>query len=233
MKHCNKIKLVIILFLTILPIWKINAQDVEADDNDNWKYFYDIAVESGTYVSAPLSRDNFIVTLSGSYYWSSKYGVRSGISLITEANSNAKYIKVPVLLAFRTRTFTGGFDPDYDYDNFGSTLAHFILSLLPTRFEFNIGISLGYITPETYSAYTTVNGEKVMFESLNIHNPFAASLDANGRISFQFWRICVNGNLGINYLFTKNYNYRLYSPNEERYRPPWFINASLGFAFRF
>ena len=233
--HCEKFKSAVVIFLLILLTQQSNAQMIEsADDNDNLKYFHDIAIETGAYtpIDNSFSGGN-VVTLSGSHYWNDKWGLRSGLSFITAVEGSDKYFKIPVLFSFRTKTFVGVFEDKDVYDNFGEFLLNFILQILPTRFELNAGASLGYITPAKSASYIVENGRKSLLSTADVRSRFASSLDVNGRLSFQFWRICVTGNLGLSYLLTNNYDYRIYYPREEKIRCSWFVNASCGLSFRF
>jgi hypothetical protein len=87
-----------------------------------------------------------------------------------------------------------------------------ILLLIPVRGEINIGPSFGY--------------------AWDARRNFASSLDANFRMGFQFWRIVINGNLGINYLWTKNF-VDTAPYNRHSVTPVWFVNLSAGASFRF
>lgn len=229
----KKIRIILLFFCLALQIQQLSAQSYDTD-NDNWRYFYDIALESGIYIPIENSfPSGSITSLSGSYFWNDKLGVRSGVSLITGMDGSDKYFKVPFLFSFRTRTFTSDWNSDEDYENFGEMLVSLLLHVLPTRLELNIGPSFGYMTPGDSETYTYINGKEVLRETADIRHRFASSLDANARLSFQFWRICVTGNFGVNYLLTRNYDYRLYTPREEKHHPSWFANLGLGVSYRF
>ena len=237
MKYKATYYISVIIFLLILaPIQKTNAQMIEPE-NDSWKYFHDITLEIGSYITMSSVEDFFsdatVFSLSGSYYWDNKFGIRSGISCIMGVDGSDKYFKLPVLFSFRTRTFTSNWEPDYEYENFGSMLLHFLFNILPTRFELNIGVSLGYMTPESYVVHRIIDEKKVLSQTADIRSPFASSIDTNVRLSFQFGRVGIPVNFGMNYLLTGNYDYRLYYPREEKIRSLWFANLSVGLSYRF
>jgi hypothetical protein len=235
--YSKKIRLAVIAFLLILPIQSANAQMIHSDnDNDNFRYFYDIAVDVGSYMPMNATAmssfsDGSVISLSGSYYYNDKFGFRSGISYISGLYGCDKYLKVPFLFSFRTRTFHWLIDRESD--NLRELLLDLLLLLLPTRFELNVGPSLGYINPSKYAYYTNIRGNDVLVQTADIRSRFASSIDANARVTFQFWRICINGNIGFNYLLTNNFDYRIYSPNTEKVNASWFLNASAGLSFRF
>ena len=216
--------------------------DIEFDRefNDNRKYFSDIGFEYGLFSTGgtppPLSGN--IWSLTGSYFYNDKFGFRSGISHISDLKGSNYYLKIPVLFSFRTKTEQGGFIEFGANESFAAFLFRCFLMILPKRFEFNIGPSLGYISPNDHCKYIWHDGNLVPAEYNNVSMRFASSLDANARLSFQFWRVCVNGNLGVSYLFTRNYQhhtYRYYLSyiSEENSRPSWFANLTIGASFRF
>ena len=211
-------------------IFTVSAQRFD-NENDNYRFFYDIGIERGLMI--PIDgislTEGTTFSITGSWFYQPSFGFRSGLTLINGfgANSSYSHWRVPILFAFRTRTFTNDFGdwrshPDYWSLSFCERLwrgtTNFFLSLLPTRFEINAGTSLGAFSP-------TDTGVS------DISRRFASTLDANARLSFQFWRICVNGNFGISYLLTRN----VYSVNwhNEATRPAWFGNVGFGATFRF
>ena len=230
-RYCGKLKFAVIIFLLVLPIYKANAQMIDFE-NDNLRYFHDIAFDSGKYTPTDGSFSSGTMTsFSGSYFWNKEFGIRIGVSLITDLDGSDKYFKVPVLFSFRTRTFRWLFD--HEAETWRGALLEILLSLLPTRFEFNIGPSFGHITPQKSAHYTIENGKEILRQTSDANYRFAASIDANIRIGFQFWRVCVNGNIGCNYLFTNNFDYRIHHPYKEKINSLWFLNASAGLSFRF
>jgi hypothetical protein len=178
-------------------------------DNDNWWYFQDIALEHGAYVSTISDHsmsDASITSLYGSYFLTHNAGFRSGISLIVD---ESHYLKIPFLFALRTGTLRLSAGKS---ENLGEFLKSLIFLIIPARGEINIGPSLGY--------------------AWNARRNFASSIDANLRLGFQIWRIGINGNMGINYLWTNNFAGK--KPHGRKsIDPVWFVNLSAGLSFRF
>jgi hypothetical protein len=230
---------IIILFISICL--NLQAQESKRDydtENDNWTYFYDIAVENGVYNSIGHHENGSMFSASGSYFYNDKFGFRSGISLITGMEASDKYWKMPVLFAFRTKTFKTDWGEPFGYSDdigyfFLETLTNVLVRILPTRFEFNAGPSFGYLTPEYSSTYTYQGDQLILAKSVDARSRFASSLDANMRMSFQFWRICLNVNMGSNWLWTRNYEYTQYLPAKRTEKPSWFLNFGAGASFRF
>jgi hypothetical protein len=184
--------------------------DKEHDiENDNRRYFHDIAFERGLYTVTAMNSDmsdGRITSLYGSHFFTHNLGVRSGVSLITDLKYSP-YLKIPFLFAFRTPKFHFS---NWEAETFGESLRNLLLAILFTRCEINAGPSLGYVW---YSQ----------------HN-FASSIDLNLRMGFQFWRIGINGNMGINYLWTRNFvNKKI----KRQSGNAWFANLSAGVSFRF
>jgi hypothetical protein len=115
----------------------------------------------------------------------------------------------PFLFAIRFRTFHFAHS---EYETFKEALQNLILCIIPARCEINMGPSLGYVW--------------------NAQRKFASSFDFNLRMGFQFWRIGINGNMGINCLWTKNFVDKK-TVNRQSYRPAWYANLSIGGSFRF
>ena len=237
----NRITFITILFCFSLSI---SAQHFD-NDNDNFRFFYDIGIERGEMFS--LNSLNIssgaIFSITGSWFYTPTFGFRSGLSYISGLTGSDSYWRVPILFAIRSRTITGDFFDMLSSSrplSWGETLRTSILagifSLLPTRLELNAGTSLGILSPHSSNVYFHFpNGDWSRIQTVDVSRRFASTLDINGRLGFQFWRICVNGNLGISYLLTRNVHHTIISPylNEGTTRPSWFGNASFGATFRF
>lgn len=211
---------------------KVKAVEV----NDNWRYFHDIAIENGLYIptNEKTMSSGSIMSLHGSYFFTDKFGFRSGLSLISGMDGSDKYLKIPLLFSFRTEavSFAGG--NDIEFESFREALINFLINVVPKRFEFNAGFSLGYMTPKADSTHIFNDGGKLMLaKTFEASRRFASSLDANMRMSYQIWRIGLNINIGINYLWTKNYNHHDYYPINSQSQPSLFANLGIGASFRF
>ena len=237
-----------LLLLILFPCLLIQAQqqDIYLEsypreslvEDDNQKYFYDIAVDAGLYIPMDEASDfagGSTINISGAYYFDNKWGVRSGLSLISDMEGSDAYLKVPVLFSYRTKLFQLNWDDSgSDTDDFSMSdfLLGIFFSLFPSRLEFNTGPSLGYMTSNPNFSYHYQNGQAITSGTFGVKSQFAASWDANIRLSYQIWRIGITGSFGVNYLFTKNYQYRCFLPMET-YEPKWFGNLSLGASFSF
>jgi hypothetical protein len=179
-------------------------------ENDNKLYFQDVVAEYGTYSTFALNTslsDGFVASLSSGYFVTHWYGFRSGASLIMDLEHNSPYIKIPCLFAVRTPLLRLSIA---EPESFSEFLVSLFFCIIPTRFEFNLGPSLGYVW--------------------NNKRHFASSVDCNIRIGFQFWRIGIHGNIGANCLWTKNFVDR---DSKQLSRPAWFNSAGFGASFRF
>jgi hypothetical protein len=177
---------------------------------DHW-YFQDIALERGLYMAMTMSdnlSDGRITSIYSSYFLNHWFGLRPGVSLITDLR-DSQYLKIPCLFAVRSPTFHMVLEPK----SFREFLWSLFLCIMPTRWEVNVGPSLGYVW--------------------NNKRSLASSIDCNFRMGFQFWRIGINGNMGFNYLWTKNFVDRNIIAYSRQIRPAWFANLSVGASFRF
>ncbi len=226
-------KKVIFGFIFLFFLLSTQARQPE-ERNDNWRYFRDIGVEYGIYIPTEYNNlsNGSITNLHGGYFFNDKLGFRSGITLITGMEGSGNYWKIPFLFSVRTKTFNIEWNSDAEYDNASDLLFNFLLFILPNSYELNIGPSLGYMTPKNSITYITQGGAEFS-EIYKINNRFASSIDANLRLSFQLGKICLNGNMGINYLLTKNYDYHFFIPDDTAQKPTWFVNLSVGVSYRF
>jgi hypothetical protein len=191
----------------------IHEQDV-AIENDNYRYFRDIVLERGLYmamINKPNSElsDGRITSLYGSYFIKHWLGFRSGASLIMDLKDDSPYLKVPCLIAVRTPRIRIEL---HDAETFSEYLTNLFLLFIPARFECNLGPSFGYVW--------------------NNRPAFAFSIDGNLRMGFQFWRIGLHGNMGFNYLWTKNFKGQESFGLRKYVRPYWYANMSFGMSFR-
>jgi hypothetical protein len=210
----ERIKTVLFALFMCLGIL-VHAQTEEETepyiDNDNKLYFYDVLLERGTYTTTALNSnlsEGLITSVYGGYFLTHWFGVRPGVSLITDLKNNSPYLKIPCLFAVRSNTT----HIYLEHETFQEFLLSLFLYIMPTRFEFNLGPSLGYVW----------------------NNPrhLAVSIDGNLRMGFQFWRIGIHGDLGVNYLCTKNFVEKILYVNQP-IRPAWFFSFSAGASFRF
>jgi hypothetical protein len=224
MQKCGKERLKVGLFTLFLCLGIfvqaqtriVNELDIDNEhdiNNDNRWYFHDIALERGLYTATQSNgnmSDGRITSFYGSYFLTHNLGIRSGISLITDLTNNSPYVKIPCLFAIRSRTFHI-LTPKAE--SFGEFLGNLFLAIIPSRYEINLGPSFGYVW--------------------NNQRNFASSIDLNFRMGFQIWRIGINGNMGINYLWTKNFVDKEFVMVNRQFRHAWFANLSLGVLFRF
>ncbi|MDR2056769.1 MAG: hypothetical protein LBP83_00495 [Dysgonamonadaceae bacterium] len=202
--------------------------------NDNLIYFHDVTLERGLFIPTDNNHlsNGSVTALSGSYFLNDKFGFRSGISYISEMDGSQMYWKVPLLFAFRTTTIPFNDDTDMDFETARDYLVYLLLNVIPKRFEFNAGPSLGYMTP--YSLYYS-SGETLTLpsETTRLRYRFASSIDANMRMIYQIGQLGLYINMGISYLWTRNYIYFETKPYRKESRPAWLANLSLGVSFRF
>jgi hypothetical protein len=174
------------------------------------------------------------MSLHGSHFFNDKLGFRSGISFISEMDGSSMYLKIPLLFSFRTGAVSFSENNDVEFESFQEILIDFLLNALPKRFEFNIGPSLGYMQPRTDSTRISLDGgEWMLAETIETRHRFASTLDANMRMTYQIWRIGLNINVGISYLWTKNSRRHTYYPINSQSQPSWFANLGIGASFRF
>jgi hypothetical protein len=179
--------------------------------DDNKLYYQDIVAEYGLYTAIAANSslsDGFVTSLYSGYFLTHWFGVRPGVSVIMDLTDNSPYLKIPCLFAVRSpivRTTIA------EADTFREHLFNLFLHILPMRYEFNIGPSLGYVW--------------------NNRRRFASSIDMNLRMEFQIWRIGIHGNMGVNCLWTKNFIDR--DRMAKNVRQAWYANFSIGASFRF
>jgi hypothetical protein len=201
--------------------------------NNNCDYFHDVALERGAFIPTTHGdlSDGTIITLHGSHFLNDKFGFRSGISYIYGLEGSNMYWKAPFLFAFRTGTISFNDDNDPEFETLRDYYTYLLLNIIPKRFEFNAGVSLGYMTPD--SPYYPDESFLSPSETMTLRYRFASSVDANMRIIYQIGQLGLHVNAGVSYLWTRNYIYSIYKPYCEESHPAWFANLSIGASFRF
>jgi hypothetical protein len=213
----KKIKGSLLFFCLAFSLQALEAK--YGRDNDNRYYFYDVAFDNSIFI--PVSNKDLstgtVIALQGSYFLNDKWGFRSGVSYISGLDGSDMYWKVPVLFAFQSATATSIANPYMEFETFRDYLVHFLLNAVPKRFEFNAGLSLGYMTPDAGG----------------LRSRFASSIDANMRIIYPIRSFGLYINTGVSYLWTRNYIHFDYKPYPEESRPAWFANLGVGLSYRF
>jgi hypothetical protein len=177
-------------------------------DDDNKLYYQDIVAEYGLYTGAGSLSEGFVTSLYSGYFLTHWFGVRPGVSVIMDLDDNSPYLKIPCLFAVRSPMARWTIA---EVETFREFLLNLFLYIIPMRYEFNIGPSLGYVW--------------------NNQRHFASSIDMNLRMGFQIWRIGIHWNMGFNYLWTKNFID--INRIKQSDRQAWYANLSIGASFRF
>ena len=226
MVFCKALRLSILLLFPFS--WVLQAQD------DGYRS--DITVEKGVYI--PLTNrysvgSASITSISGSYFLDNGFGVRSGISYISELEGSDGYWKIPFLFCYKINLPCREWDELGDFEDFSELFIHTLSCILPASLELNTGFSLGGIKPYPSSVYTLHGEQEILIETYNVNRRFAASWDAELKFGFQIWRILLSADLGVNYLLSNNLEYTSLYPFEETYKPKWFGKVAFGVAYRF
>lgn len=210
----------------------LNAQ-TNNDETLNKRFYKDIGISQ----SILFVGDGSITNLHGAYYFTPKLGVRSGISYSNNIIDNCKsYIKIPILFSLRSETIRND-DPDFtigDEDNLSDIILNAIgniLFMIPTRYEINIGPTIGYISSD--SKLTAEEKRQVDDYFVNV-NPMI-TLDANAKMTLALYRIGIDFSFGVSYLVTPNLKYysnNIYSDKDGK-TLRWIGNFSIGAHYRF
>jgi hypothetical protein len=211
-----------------------NRKSTATAPNKDHYFSYDAALERGIF--SPLDNGGLsggsVTTLQGSCFLNNRFGLRSGVSCISELGGSDKYWKLPFLFAFRTGSDTSNAYDRTEDDTFREYLFNWLLHVLPKRFEFNTGLSFGYITPEG-AGYNPKETALPPLETSDIRRRFAFSSEANIRMTVPIGRFGLYVNLGVSYLWTKNYIHTVYKPYPDEFRSAWFANLAIGASFQF
>lgn len=193
-------KVIIITIITFTIISKINAQT---------NYFEN---EIGANAGATFWQEDNVATynLDYAHFFSSSIGIRSGAIIYGSDFMNAAWgMKIPVYASFRTKSSKAGYDP-YDAqnmnDSFGESILYSILGEIPLNFEFNIGPSLGYISPTTLSKQLN-NEQKSDKMQYFPHTKLLVTMDANIRFCYNINNVGILFTAGGSYTLTNNFKY--------------------------
>lgn len=214
-----------LLLLFLFTLLSLQAQK-HNDISDNKKYFYDVGL---SYSTVFFHGDASMINLHGAYYFTQNLGMRTGLSYTRDLTDDCDWlIKIPALFTFRTETIDS-MEPDFDdCDSFGEMLFSGLISILPKRFELNIGPSFGYM--EAWRKYT--EEEKLKSDDYYINVKPMITLDANAKMTIPIGRVGFDVSFGVNYFLTRNIKY--YSPDGlDNKISRWMGNISVGGHYRF
>ena len=210
-------------------------EGIQAQDND---YKKNIIIEKGLYIPLTNLYDvgsaNY-TNILGSYYFDYEYGfgVRLGISFISELEGSDGYWKVPLLFCYKINLENREWDELNDFENFSDLFIYALACILPASLDLSTGFSLGGIKSDPSSMYTFQGGQEILSRTYDVNRHFAASWDAELKFGFQIWRFLLFADFGLNYLLSNNLQYTYYYPVEEIYKPRWFGKIGIGVAYCF
>ncbi len=227
-------KYILIPILYILCLSEIAAQDQYK--NENYKYFNEVGAGIGVAIFHDNSRQ---ISLEAVKFIKPYTGIRTGIINYSEMSHSKWGFKVPILLAFRTANI----DPDSDSDNnchccdqdFMSEFINILSSVLPVRYEFNIGPAIGYLYPNRENKRLN-SEEKRLYEDYFLDKRVLVTLDANVKASYAIDRVNIGVSGGVSFLATRNYKYyslNNYPGKRDGKIARWMGNVSFNASYRF
>ena len=216
-------------FLLILFFLSVSAQ------SDKEKlYSRDISFDFGLFASLNTHQYENLVgnkySLQMAYIYHTRFGVRSGISLINDLEGTNKFYQIPVHLLYRSsvdKTFyMGG-----TIDSIDELIFKIILGLIPRQADYYMGINLGYNEPD--NRLSTVSDNDLVKAGYYSEQRFVTTIDAGIRLNYKIKRVSIAAVPYVSYLITGNFKY--YSPSgiNHGYQPGWFMNISIGLSYRF
>lgn len=134
------------------------------------------------------------------YFGDLRSGFRTGLSYSSDFENCNNAFLVPIYFARRNKP-TVSKEPII-IDTFGDLIFGLLSSIIPSRVEYNIGPTIGYIQQ---------NSNPIFDDEYRVRREMFFSINAGVRPSFQIWRLNLGFNFNIGYVPTKNFRY--YSTN--------------------
>lgn len=225
-------KIVIIIVATLLFSLPIFSQIKYKNDN------YKLLNEFGFHVGIAIFEEDQCTyyNLDAANFFSPNVGVRSGVTYYAKTMNAGWMVKIPVYVAFRTANKKNEYDvmaPENIDNNLLQDIIYSIIGELPMKFEFNIGPSIGYVSPESGPKKLS-SEEKRKLDDYFVHAKMSISADANLRISYYINRVGINLTLGGGYWVTNNFKYYSVKGDEDNGKVSrWMGNFSAGLTYRF
>jgi len=172
------------------------------------------------------------IDFSASYYFSDRWGISSGINLITNIQGSNSYYSVPLYVKFKTPVYKPS-EIYIDAETLMELFIELILGIMPRQYEFNFGTSLGYIDPVNSLPLISINGGPVHEEGYSVSQRFASSIDLGftGKYKIRQFGIVISPNLS--YMLTKNFEYSSELNLNKDYKPSIFLSLTIGFSYEF
>lgn len=219
------------IFSILLILFSLS---VSAQSDKEKLYSYDVSFDFGLFASLNTHQYENLVgdkySLQMAYIYHTRFGVRSGISLINGLEGTNKFYQIPIHLLYRTsvdKTFyIGG-----TIDSLDELILKIILGLVPRQADYHIGINLGYNQPDNRLS-TTIDNNLVKAGYYS-ERRFVTTIDAGIRLNYKIKRVSIVAAPYVSYLITENFKYYSASGINQGYQPKWFMNVSIGLSYRF
>ena len=221
-------------FLVILFV--ISSFNLLSQDMKEPYFFHDISFDYGLFASLNSDvHENYVgekYSFLTTYYYASKFGIRSGLTYINGLEGTSKFYEIPIHFVYRTPV-NKGFYIGGTIDSIDELIFKLILGLIPRQGDFYAGINLGYIEPDNYLGLSSINGIDWVKEGFQTEQRFITTLDAGVRLKYKIWRFSIIGVPYVSYVLTENFKYYSETGLDNGYKPKWFMNVSIGLSFEF
>ncbi|MFC2096429.1 hypothetical protein ACFLQ3_01865 [Bacteroidota bacterium] len=199
-------------------------------------YFHDVSVDYGLFASLNSdAHQNLVgnkISFQSAYFYSNKFGIRSGISFIKNLEGTNKFYEVPIQFVYRTPIdksfFIGG-----TVDSIEDLILKIILGLVPRQADFHIGSNLGYIEPDNNLGLSSINGGPFVQRGFQTEQRFVTTVDLGMRLHYKIRRFGIVAAPNVSYLVTENFKYYSDTGSDHGYKPKWFMNISIGLVYQF
>ncbi|MCD4833071.1 MAG: hypothetical protein K8R31_04685 [Bacteroidales bacterium] len=207
-----------------------------AQQNDEKLFFHDISIDYGLFASLNSdAHQNLVgnkISIQTAYFYTSHFGIRSGISFINDLESTNKFYSVPIQFIYRTPVdksfFIGG-----TIDSIEDLIFKIILGLIPRQTDFHFGANLGYIEPDNNLGLSSINGGPFVQRGFQTEQRFVATVDLGLRLHYKIRRFGIVAAPNVSYLVSENFKYYSDIGVDYGYEPKWFMNISIGLAYQF
>lgn len=181
-----RISLFCFFLVVSFPLWAQNSGDEELPHELSFQAGFQASLRQGK-----ESRGGALYSIEYARFYPLRIGFRTGATYYARENDDFN-IGVPLYFAYRTRIAGGKYRADEQ-----TSLSASLLSLLPTRLEFNLGLRPGVTNIDP-------GGKR---RSRHIENRFSCALHAGMRVSFCLGRVDLSLVPAYDYYLTSDWKY--------------------------
>ena len=227
-----KMKRILLIVISIIVM-----QNLFSQNDINHIYLHEVSVNYGVMPHMTQRHQpsyiGKIFSIESANYFTNNIGFRTGFSSISDLEGVNSYYAVPLYFSYRTDE-RRDFGLVGNIDSFNALFSNILFNILPRKFEFVAGSSLGYINPDNSESYIIIDDRKFI-NDFYVERNFSATVDLGLKLIYKFNRIGVDLSGIYSYLVTKNFVFHSDLPFDwsDGFHPLNFMKLQVGLSYSF